>query len=140
MTLEEAAKAFEEALRTWKKEHPTGRIIITQGIGSDGHTAGIMPYPGEGMLFDGSFDDKTRWVAAYDAGNKSSLPKRITVTLPFLRHMVDVSIVLASGSEKLPALKRTLAPNGSLSETPARIIGEMREVLLFTELPLIARE
>ena len=43
-TLEELAKEFENSLRLWKKENPDSVIIATIGIGSDGHTSGIMPF------------------------------------------------------------------------------------------------
>lgn len=117
-TLQQLAQRFERELRAWKRHNPHGAIVITQGMGSDGHTAGIMP----GYVFD----NPGQWVAGYDA--------RVTTTLVFLREMVDYSVAYVTGAKKREALKRLLAREGTLSETPARIMREMKHVKLFTDI------
>ena len=109
-------------------------MVITQGIGEDGHTAGIMPYPENSALFKSLFDDPEKWVVGYDAEGRNEHPLRVTVTLSFLREVVDHSIVYAVGDGKKEALRQVLAETGTLWQTPARIIHEMRNVMLFTDL------
>tara|TARA_Y100000310_G_C20663347_1_gene806030 strand:- start:685 stop:1389 length:705 start_codon:yes stop_codon:yes gene_type:complete len=130
--LEVFAKRFESSLMNWQAEHPGGRIVITQGVGPDGHTAGIMPHPTERDVFQELFEGK-QLVQGYDAKEKNEYPLRVTITLPFLR-MVDHSIVYMTGREKKDALSRMLKAEVRLWETPARIIHEMKEVHVFTDI------
>jgi 6-phosphogluconolactonase/glucosamine-6-phosphate isomerase/deaminase len=130
--LEVFSKRFEDALKGWQKEHPGGRIVITQGMGPDGHTAGIMPYPKEKDAFQELFEGEN-WVVGYDSVDKNVYTLRATCTMPFFR-MVDHSILYAVGKEKKDALSRTLKTKGTLWETPARIIHEMKEVHIFTDI------
>lgn len=133
-SLAENAERFEQSLRAWCAEHPEGHVIATQGIGADGHTAGILPFPEDPALFTKHFDNPLHWVAGYAVTpEKNPHRERITVTLPFLRSMVSETIVYAVGKEKHDALARTLAARGLLVETPARIIHEMSLATLFTD-------
>ena len=133
-TPELAAWRFQSFLREWKRVNPEGVIIATLGMGSDGHTAGIFPFPEDAPHFIQVFDHEAAWVAGYHAGyEKHVLPDRVTVTMPFLRIQVDAAIAFAVGDDKLPALRRLLAPQGSLAETPVRILLEMSHVTLFTD-------
>ncbi|MBI2049515.1 6-phosphogluconolactonase [Candidatus Roizmanbacteria bacterium] len=116
------------------KPEKDGKIIITQGVGENGHTAGIMPYPENPELFKKLFDDPKRWVTGYDAKGKNKYPLRITVTLPFLKEKVDHSIVYMVGEEKREVFERLVAKEGTPLETPGRIIHEMKNVQLFTDL------
>jgi len=130
--LEVFGRRFEDALLKWHEEHPGGRIVITQGMGLNGHTAGMMPYPKQEDIFQELFEGKN-WARGYDAENKNEYPLRVTVIMPFLR-MVDHSVLYAVGKEKEDALSRTLKTEGMLRETPARIIHEMKEVHIFTDI------
>jgi len=123
-TLEGLGVRFDTALKNWKQKNPTGKIVITQGIGLDGHTTGQMP----GCIFD----DSNVWAVGYDAGNKNKYPLRVTTTMPFLR-LVDDSVMYVCGKDKEEPLKRTLASEGDLSVTPSRIIHHMKHCLLFTD-------
>jgi 6-phosphogluconolactonase/glucosamine-6-phosphate isomerase/deaminase len=128
---------FERGLKNWRKKYPTGKIIITQGIGEDGHTAGIMPYPENLKKFNQLFEKQDRWIVGYNATKeRSEYPRRVTVTLPFLRDQVDCSVMYATGSRKKRALKKVFARKGSLERTPARILYEMRNVNLFIDQAL----
>ena len=126
------SRRYEDSLQTWKKEHPGGRIVITQGVGQDGHTLGIMPYPKEQSVFQELFEGEN-WVVGYDAANRNEYSLRVTITLPFLR-MVDHSVLYITGTEKKDALSRMLSIKGTLSETPARIIHEMKDVTVYTDI------
>lgn len=126
-TVEDAGRRFDTALKAWRGNNPTGKIVITQGIGLDGHTVGMMP----GCIFN----DPAVWAVGYDCGNKNNYPLRVTTTMPFLR-MVDDSVLFVCGENKREALLGTLSKEGSLATTPARIIHEMKHCLLFTDQPI----
>lgn len=136
-SLFELALRFEESLNAWRKNNPKGIIVITQGIGEDGHTAGILPYPENSELFTTLFDKPESWTAGYDATlEKNAYPLRVTVTLPFLREMVDQSIVYVSGEKKRKSLERVIDTEGMLWETPARIIRGMKSAIIFTDITI----
>ena len=128
------AARLDTALHTWRAANPTGRIVITQGIGPDGHTAGIMPYPEDPALFKTFFEERGRWVVGYDAGEKTRYPLRATVSLPFLREEVDFSLVFVVGAEKKQTIENMLAETGALAATPARIVHEMKKVFIVTDV------
>lgn len=126
-SLQGCGQRFDIALKQWKQENPTGKIVITQGIGLDGHTVGMI-----GRVFD----DLGVWAIGYEAQNK--YPLRVTTTAQFLR-MVDDSVLYVCGEEKRKPLEDTLRViplRGGLSKTPARIIHEMKHCLLFTDLSI----
>ncbi len=134
ITLKGLAKKFERELQKWRKKHSRGRIIITQGIGPDGHTAGIMPYPENSKKFQKLFDKAGRWIVGYNATKKKTdYPKRITVTFPFLKEQVDCAIVYATGSKKTKAMRKIFKKKGTLYETPGRIIYQMKNVTVATD-------
>tara|TARA_Y100000310_G_scaffold344267_2_gene456104 strand:- start:487 stop:1194 length:708 start_codon:yes stop_codon:yes gene_type:complete len=131
--LEVFSKRFEDAIRTWHEEHLGGRIVITQGVGADSHTIGIVPHPKEKDAFQELFEGDAL-VRGYNTQGKNDYPLRATITLPFLR-MVDHSVLYMVGKEKKGALSRMLSVKGTLWETPARIIHEMKDVHIFTDIP-----
>lgn len=133
-TLLRLALRFEKGLRDWKTKNPSGRILITQGMGPDGHTAGIFPYPEDSAFFQDTFEKQEKWVAGYVAKGKHKFEERVTVTLPFLRNQVDHSVFYVLGENKHEALERVLAKQGTLAQTPARIVQEMKNVRLFTDI------
>lgn len=129
-TIDEMAKRWDMELKDWRISHADGKIIVLQGIGPDGHTAGMMP--DEIKQFNELFDNPNVWVVGYDAQSRNKYPLRVTVTMPFLRN-VDTSIVYAVGEEKKAALSAALAPEGNTFQIPARIIHEMKHCLLYTD-------
>lgn len=133
-TLEECAADFEAGLRTWKEENPEGKVIITQGMGPDGHTSGIMPFPEDHEDFDKFFQGE-RWVVGYDAGNKNPYSERFSTTITFLKDIVDYSVLYITGKEKQEILTKALSEKGNIYKTPIEVIKEMKgEVYLFTDL------
>lgn len=130
-SLEAYVFRLETGLKEWRQKNLQGKVIITQGIGTDGHTAGIMPFPENPALFKELFLG-SRWVAGYDAGPKNAYPIRATITIPFLKTEVDFSLVFATGPEKKPLVKRLFEEAGNLEDMPARVVREMRSVVLVT--------
>jgi 6-phosphogluconolactonase/glucosamine-6-phosphate isomerase/deaminase len=131
-TKENLALRFEAALKNWQQENPQGFIVATLGMGSDGHTAGIMPFPKNPDDFKKMFNGN-KWVAAYDAGDKNPFRERITTTLPFLR-TVDKAVGFIVGEEKKPALDRVLTKRDLLEQYPAMIFWEMKDLKIFTDI------
>ncbi len=124
-TLQQLGVRFDSALKKWRSEHPNGKIIITQGIGLDGHTAGMMP----GCIFD----DQNVWALGYDAKERNKYPLRVTTTIPFLTQQVDLSILFVCGADKQKPLQDVLSSKEALSEVPGRVIHYMKHCLLYTD-------
>jgi 6-phosphogluconolactonase/glucosamine-6-phosphate isomerase/deaminase len=129
------AERFEHALKHWKRHNPHGVVVITQGIGPDAHTAGIMPFCEDSQQFKTLFEGKD-WVVAYDAEDKNEHPLRVTVTNTFLRTVVDHSIVFAVGGNKKSALLYLTGAQVPLAEAPVQILKEMHDVTVFTDLDI----
>jgi len=117
------ADYFEGKLREWRKNNPDGVIIATIGIGPDGHTSGIMPFPEDEKRFDALFNGE-RWVVAYDATGKTPYPERVTTTNTFLK-LINRAFVFATGREKAEAFRR-MQEDRPVSEVPAAILKELR--------------
>lgn len=134
--LSEYSQRYVAFLERWLRENENGRVVAIMGVGTDGHTAGIMPFPEQEAVFYHLFEQPDDIATAYDTGNKSKYPIRVTVTNNFLRTYVDHAVMYAVGATKQDALERVVAPDGAVHETPARIIHDMPDVMLFTDLKL----
>ncbi len=110
-------------------------IIATVGIGPDGHTSGIMPFPENPQKFAELFENKDKLIVEYDATGKNPFTHRVTTTLPLMRK-IRYAVGIVTGEEKHSALQRIRAEAGSLAETPARILNEMENVDIFTNINL----
>jgi 6-phosphogluconolactonase/glucosamine-6-phosphate isomerase/deaminase len=132
MSPEDVALGFEKKLRAWVKGHPTGSIVAIAGIGPDGHTAGIMPYPEDQTFFKDHFQGDA-WISAYNAGNKSPFHIRITATQTLIARL-DKVFIFATGEGKAEALRRFKQP-GHEAEIPARMLKQV-EGTLYTDRAL----
>jgi 6-phosphogluconolactonase len=90
--------------------------LVVLGIGDDGHTASL--FPGEDTVHV-----TDRLVAAVPA--KGAREARLTLTTPVLEN-ARASVILVLGASKHAPLERVWAVNGSLDETPARIVRSFR--------------
>ncbi len=124
---------MHDALIAWRRANPQGRVVMTQGMGPDGHTCGVMPFPHDENKFKELFEKDGSWAVGYDASGKSEHPLRATVTISLLKNGVDESIAYAIGSAKRAALKRVSAGDIEHWKTPAAVMREMRNVTLFTD-------
>ena len=131
--LEEFGKRFDAALKDWRTKNPNGSVVMTQGVGPDGHTCGIMPFPHDRAKFSLLFENKEVWAVGYDAHGKNEYPLRVTVTLPFLREQVVESVVYAVGGSKKTALENIMKKEGEFYKVPAFILREMKNVTVFTD-------
>lgn len=135
-SLQDTASAYEASLREWRALNPTGKIVATVGIGPDGHTIGVLPFPEDETFFADHFMIPSKWVVGYDATGKTTHVLRITLTLAFLMQEVTTAIVYAVGSKKKSALEHSLSPEGSLAATPGRVVLQLDTVSLFTDVSL----
>ncbi len=135
-TMDEAGKRFDRNLKVWKQTNPKGFIIATMGIGDDGHTAGIMPYPENPKLFKSLFENKDKWAVGYDAGTKTKYGKRITTTASFIQHIVHKSIFIVTGENKSKILSQVFGTVFKLEKLPSNLIHKLKNTTLFTDINL----
>lgn len=134
-SLAEFGVRIETAWRSWKKENPNGKVVITQGMGPDGHTAGIMPYPEDPHFFASHFEHTENWTSTYDATSKNKFRERATATVVFLKEMVDISLVYLVGADKQEKFDRFMSGDViTIAELPIQVLKEMKEVRIFTDL------
>lgn len=125
---ESVAKRFESDLHTWVEENVGGKVIATMGIGSDGHTVGIMPNITE-VNFNGE-----KWIVPYSVSKEvNQYTDRITTTFTFLRDVVDEVVVYATGDSKQSVISSLERKDIELVKMPAQIINELSSATLFTE-------
>lgn len=120
-SLEFFALRFEKMLRGWIARHETGKIVGLFGMGADGHTCGIMPFPEDSKFFEEYFCGE-KIVQGYNAGAKNQYPLRVTVTCSFLMKYISSGVLFFYGAEKKRAAEHLMSVEGSLSETPARAL------------------
>ncbi len=118
---------FERKLCDWMNVNKKGKIIVTMGIGGDGHTAGIMP-----NIYE---DFESTYVLSYEVPKDvNEYTKRITTTYKFLREKVDEAIVYATGEAKQSLIKSIEAKDKNIFEMPSQILNEMKSVTVFTDI------
>lgn len=132
-SLQQLTQRFDGAMRQWKSQYPYGKVIAIQGMGPDGHTSGIMPYPEDANTFHQIFEDASVWVAGVDVGAKNPYPLRVTTTMTFLREVVDVAIAYIVGSDKRDALERLLTQETPLFVAPVEVLKSMKNVVIITD-------
>lgn len=131
-TMENLAQRWEANIKKWRDNFPNGKIIATLGMGADGHTAGIFPFPEDARKFKQLFEND-RWVAAYDVGDKNKYKKRITATITFLK-LVDEAIIFVCGKEKKENFNRVLSKTSFLAELPAMVWHNIKQARIFTDI------
>ncbi len=116
--LEHAATEYEQLIKTRVAVGQGGLPsfdVMVLGVGDDGHTASLFP----GMP---TVDIMDRLVVAV---GKTDREPRLTLTAPAIEQARAV-FVLAVGAKKTAALERVWAVSGSLRDTPARVIRNVR--------------
>lgn len=133
-SLEAYAIRYEGYIKKWIKMYPDGIIRATVGIGPDGHTSGVLPHPEDPEKFDKLFNGE-KLIVGYDVGNKNPHRYRLTSTFTLMRKF-DKVLTYMNGDNKKEALQKVMADEGSLAETPGRIIRELKHVDLYTNIQL----
>lgn len=127
--LEAAANRFAAFLAEAVEKSVRGKLYIAGlfGIGSDGHTAGILPGSPAGFFRIPGRSQDTE--APYATGYRSEPFSRITVAAPFFRH-IDFAAAYAAGIAKRPALAR-LEDELPAEVQPAQLLKQARELIVF---------
>jgi len=136
-TVEEAGEIYNGSLYRWIKDNPDGKIIANVGMGSDGHIAGIMPFPDNPEYFEKAFNDDKIFAIGYNTKGKSQFLYRFSVTLSFMKNHFDATVSLIIGKEKELMLQKALSGQGKLSEVPAGIFRTLPRFSLFTNSSLL---
>ena len=104
-------------------------IIIGQfGIGTDGHTAGVLP---------GTIGVTDHGTACFYArrkllqGREGKNFDRITLTLKTIRN-INITYTFAFGDSKKEIVEKLKNENISLAEMPAQILKEIKESYLYS--------
>lgn len=133
-TIEECAKRFEKNIRDWKKDFPKGVVIAVYGMGKDGHTGGMIPGVLSSEEFEKEFNNENVWVSPIDAKDKIEHPLRFSTTIPFMKNMVDHAVFYITGEQKKSALMKALDASTAYSDIPARVMLDMKDVVVFTDI------
>jgi 6-phosphogluconolactonase len=97
--------------------------LVVLGVGDDGHTASLFPG-------DPAVHVRDKLAVAVAANAERGREARITLTAPVLENARD-AIVITLGKSKYKPCRRALANEGSVDETPARIIQNFRGCTLW---------
>ncbi len=120
---------------TYSQSHEhSSYILMTLGIGSDGHTAGILP-AANAHVFDSRFGRNKMFVYYEASPAETNNPhlKRFTIT-PLCIQKADEVIVYAVGSEKKPVIDRLLSSTDQMYDFPAAILRSITDkVTIYTD-------
>ncbi|HYV33519.1 MAG TPA: 6-phosphogluconolactonase [Candidatus Limnocylindria bacterium] len=131
-TKEDMAARWEKYLKTWREQNPMGLIVATLGMGADGHTGGVLPFPEDANEFHRLFESEA-WVRAYDAGDKNKYRDRDALTLTFLRQ-INIGFGFVCGADKKPKLDEVIKNQGKVHELPALAWHDIADVKVFTDI------
>lgn len=121
---DEAARAYEQTLRShFGAEGPQFDLVLL-GIGPEGHTASLFPD-------SPALEEEERWVLAVHVPAKPAL--RLTLTLGALNAAQDV-FFLVSGADKRPIVQKLLGLGGEESPScPAARVRPRGRAVLFLD-------
>ncbi len=112
--------AADWAARLQKAMSDVDVVVGQFGIGTDGHTAGILPHS------EGVHEDQKLVI-----GYKGSDFERLTTT-PAMFRQLDLAVVVAMGESKKVVLERLATPL-SAEEQPAQLLLHARELIVYTD-------
>lgn len=120
-SVDEAARAYAAELRASSADE---FLVTMLGVGPDGHVASL--FPGFPQL---RVDDD---IAVGVTGSPKPPPNRISLTFPALNRSAAVWF-LVTGAGKADAVRRALADEGTVEETPARGVRGTNETTWFVD-------
>jgi len=120
-SVEESAAVYAETIRA---EGSGDFDVLMLGVGPDGHIASLFPaHPGL---------DVVAAIAAPVHDSPKPPPTRVSLTFEALNRSQTVWF-LVSGTAKAEAVRRALAADGAVSETPARGVAGKAETTWFLD-------
>lgn len=128
--VEEAGKRFDAFLKDWMVKCPEGKIVVTAGMGPDGHTVGIVPFS-DAVSFEKLFLSPKTLAVGYKT-DYGPFPARVTATFELLKKCSDV-IFYAVGMDKKEAVQTLLNSEKPLCEFPALFLKTLPQAILYTD-------
>lgn len=136
-SLEEMADWYNTKLQYYIEKTQTsdnGEMLAVLGMGPDGHTAGIFPYPEKMDWFNEMFVSTNKYAVGYDATGKNEFTKRFTMTFHALDTMTQLCAYVV-GENKKEKLTEALTSEKTLAELPALYLQTAVDRLtLFTDI------
>ena len=126
------AQRFQIEIEKWISKNVGGRIVALFGMGADGHTAGIFPYPENSKLFKKLFDGDAL-VVSYFATGKNKFEKRITTTNSIFGK-IKIGFLYVYGQEKASALHDFMKSEKNPNELPIMFLKGIEKIKLVTDI------
>lgn len=120
LSIEETAKEYDKVARDIFFNFP--KSVAIMGVGTDGHTAGILPETRNMKSEIRNTSNNHEFVTSYTS-EKMEPPQRITLTFAGLA-LIDFFIVFIFGKDKKKVLPQMLE-GGSVEEMPARFFNQV---------------
>lgn len=125
------AARFADGLRDWRQKQKQGVVLVTMGVGNDGHTAGLFPNEEAKTVWS------DEWVTAYQLPESvNQFTDRLSVTGTFLREQVAGGVAFVIGEEKRLVLNRLQTTIKAEATLPAGILYELSDMTLVTDVQL----
>jgi 6-phosphogluconolactonase len=116
---EQAAAAYEDEMRTFFGRNPPRFDLVLLGLGTDGHTASLLPA-------SGALAAQREWTAVTRRPEESF--SRVTLTAPLL-NQAALAVFLVTGGNKAKTLRAVLS--GHQPPLPAQLIAPIHGRLLW---------
>ena len=127
-TLQNLGLRFNYTLNKWLENNPTGKVLITLGLGQDGHTAGLMPGYVEEVSWSGVL------AMGYEVTPETNpYTRRVTVTPRFLKGEVTAAVAYVAGDDKTQVLAGVLAAEGEIETCPALLWHSIPRLTILTD-------
>lgn len=132
--LGESAEAFAKRIEKNILQIISGannlKIVSLQGLGGDGHTAGIFPMDRES--FQKTYRDDGTYVPVHI--ESLTIDSRASITPTWIQKHVDEIFLFAAGESKHVILESLINESKELHERPAELIKRHPNAQLFTNL------
>lgn len=117
-----SAETTTAAFDTFLRDHSNHIVISLFGMGSDGHTAGILPD-------SPPFSRPKSWATHYVADDHH----RITITPPYFTH-IDEAVLQVFGEQKYPPLQDFIANDHDPVHDPVQLLKQVPTLIVCTDM------
>ena len=131
---EESPKSFSARMNSELEKifsaHKNLHVISIQGMGEDGHTAGIFPLPED--RFQDVYEHDSTYVPVHLEG--LTIDSRASITPAFIESRVDVLFGYVAGEAKKMTLESLKNDSKAIHEMPAQIFKTHKNCDVYTDL------